>query len=39
MNHNAKLFADEKPLFTVIKDKNESANALSNDITLISRCA
>ena len=34
---NAKLFADVTSLFTVVKDKNESANVLNNDLILISR--
>ena len=37
MKSNAKLFADEKFLFVVVKDKHESANVLNNDIILISR--
>ena len=34
---NAKLFADDTSLFTIIHDKNESSNALSNDISSISK--
>ena len=34
---NAKLFADDTFLFTIVKDKNESANVLNNDLSLISR--
>ena len=34
---NAKRFADDASLFTVVKDKNESANILNNDLFLISR--
>ena len=34
---NAKLFADDTSLFTIAKDKNESANVLNNDLSLISR--
>ena len=36
---NAKLFADDTSLFTIVKDKNESANDLNNDLSLISRWA
>ena len=36
---NAKLFADGTSLFTIVKDKNESANVLNNDLSLISRWA
>ena len=36
---NAKLFADDTSLFTFIHDKNESSNALSNDISSISKQA
>ena len=36
---NAKLFADDTSLFTIVKDKNESANILNNDLSLISRWA
>ena len=39
MKSNAKLFADDTSLFTVVKDKNESANVLNNDLILISRWA
>ena len=35
----AKLFADDISLFTIVKDKNESANALNNDLSLISKWA
>ena len=34
---NAKLFAVDTSLFTIIKDKNESANALNNDLSLMSK--
>ena len=34
---SAKLFADDTSLFTIAKDKNESANALNNDLFLISK--
>ena len=36
---NAKLFADDTSLFTIVKDKNESAYILSGDLQLISSCA
>ena len=36
---NAKLFADDTSLFTIVKNKNESANALNNDLSLISKWA
>ena len=32
---NTKLFADNTSLFTVVKDKNESANTLNNNLLLI----
>ena len=32
---NAKLFADDISLFTIVKVKNKSANALNNDLFLI----
>ena len=32
---NAKLFADDATLFTIVKDKNESASVLNNDLSLI----
>ena len=32
-----KLFANDTSLFTVAKDKNESANILNNDLLLISK--
>ena len=34
---NAKRFADDTSLFTIVKDKNESGKALSNDLSLISK--
>ena len=34
---NVKLLADDTSLFTTAKDKNESANALNNDLSLISK--
>ena len=36
---NAKLFADDTSLFTVVKDKNKSVNALNNYLSLISKWA
>ena len=33
---NVKLFADNTFLFAIVKDKNESANTLNNDLMLIS---
>ena len=35
----AKLFVGNTSLFTIVKDKNESANALNNDLSLISKWA
>ena len=39
LKSNVKLFADDTSLFTVVKDKNESANILNNDLQSISTCA
>ena len=39
LKSNAKLFADDTSLFTTVKDKNESANTLNNDLLLISKWA
>ena len=36
LKSNAKLFADDTSLFTIVKDENESANVLNNDLSLIS---
>ena len=36
---NAKLFAEDTSLFTIVKDKNESTNVLNNDLPLISKWA
>ena len=36
---NVKLFPDDTSLFAIVKDKNESANALNNDLSLISKWA
>ena len=37
LKSSAKLFADDTSLFTIDKDKNESANILNNDLSLISK--
>ena len=37
LKSNAKLFADDTSLFTIVKDKTESANILSNDQSEISK--
>ena len=37
LKSNAKLFAGDTSLFTIVKDENESANALNNDFSLISK--
>ena len=39
LKSNAKLFADDTSLFTIVKDKNESTNTLNNDLSLISKWA
>ena len=39
LKSNAKLSADDTSLFTIVKDKKESANILNNDLLLISRWA
>ena len=39
LKSNVKLFADDTSLFTIVKDKNESANTLNNDLMLISKWA
>ena len=36
---NAKLFADDTSLFTIVKDENKSANVLNNDLSLFSEWA
>ena len=36
---NEKLFADDTPLFTIVKDKQESADVRNNDVSLISKWA
>ena len=35
LKSNAKLFANDTSLFTIVKDKNESANVLNNYLILI----
>ena len=37
LKSSAKLFADGTSLFTIVKDKNESANTFNNDLLLISK--
>ena len=37
MKSIAKLFADGTSLFTIVKDKNESADVINNDLLLISK--
>ena len=37
LKSNAKVFVDDTSLFTIVKDKNESANTLNNDLMLISK--
>ena len=39
LKSNAKLFADDTSLFATVKDKNESANVISDDLLLISKWA
>ena len=39
LKSNAKLFADDTSLFTIVKDENKSANVLNNDLSLISEWA
>ena len=39
LKSNVELFADDTSLFTIIKDKNESANTLNNGLSLISKWA
>ena len=36
LKSNAKLFADDTSLFTIVKDKNESADILNDDLHFIS---
>ena len=37
LKFSVKLFADDTPLFTILKDKNESGNTFNNDLLLISK--
>ena len=37
--YNAKLFADDTSLFTIAKDKQESADVPNNELSLISKWA
>ena len=37
LKSNVKLVADDTSLFTIVKDKNKSANTLNNDLMLISK--
>ena len=39
LKSNPKLFADDTSLFAIVKDKNESADVLNNDLLLISKWA
>ena len=39
LKSNGKLFADDTSLFTIVKDINESASILNNDLLLISKWA
>ena len=39
LKSNAKLFADDTSLLTIVKDENESANILNNDLSLITKWA
>ena len=39
LKSSAKLFADDTSLFSIVKDENESANALSYDLSQISKWA
>ena len=39
LKSDVKLFAANASLFTIVKDKNESANTLHNDLILISKWA
>ena len=39
LKSNAKLFADDTSLFTIVKDRNVNANILNNDLQLISQWA
>ena len=35
LKSNVKIFADDTSLFAIVKNKNESANTLNNDVMLI----
>ena len=37
LKSNMKIFPDDASLSTIVKDKNESANSLNNDLMLISK--
>ena len=37
LKSSAKLFADDTSLFTIVKDKQESADVLNKDLSLISK--
>ena len=39
LNSNVKLFDDDTSLFTIVKDKNECANIINNDLLQISKWA
>ena len=39
LKSNAKLFTDDTSLFTIVKDKQDSADVLNNDLSLISKWA
>ena len=39
LKSNVKIFADDTSVFTIVKDKNENANTLNNDLMLISKWA
>ena len=39
LKSNAKLFADDTSLFTIVKNRNVNANILNNDLKLISQWA
>ena len=39
LKSNAKLFADDTSLFNIVKDENESAHILNNNLSLISKWA
>ena len=37
LKSNGKLFADDTSLFTIVKDKQEDANILNHDLSVISK--